>query len=67
MSISIRGEENWFYGTNKCMGHLLTFLAKQTVLQTLNMEHNELFDAQKDQIRQTMSNSAPDCTIEELD
>ena len=36
------------------MGPLLTFLAKQTGLQTLNMEKNNLSDAHKDQIRQVV-------------
>ena len=45
------------------MGPLLTFLAKQSGLQTLDMEYNKLSDTQKDQIRQTVSDSALNCTI----
>ena len=50
-------------GTSECMGPLLTFLAKQTGLQTLSMFGNQLSDAQKDQILQTVSDSAPNCVI----
>ena len=46
------------------MGPLLTFLAKQTGLQTLKMLHNYLSGAQKDQIRQAVSENAPNCEIE---
>ena len=45
------------------MGPLLTFLAKQTGLQTLTMDCNELSDTQKAQIRQAVSDSAPNCVI----
>ena len=46
------------------MGPLLAFLAKQTGLQKLAMGGNYLSDAQKDQIRQAVSDSAPNCMIE---
>jgi len=46
------------------MGPLLTFLAKQTGLQTLKMnEYNYLSAAQEAQIRQAVSDSAPNCAI----
>ena len=62
-SITIMDERKWFGNTEECMGPLLTFLAKQTGLQTLKMKYNWLSDAQKDQIRQTVSESAPNCAI----
>ena len=46
-SITIKFEPNWFCGTSECMGPLLTFLAKQTGLQTLEMKYNRLSDAQE--------------------
>ena len=46
------------------MGPLLTFLAKQTGLQTLQMQFDSLSAAQKDQIRQVVSVSAPNCAID---
>jgi len=64
--IHIEMERNWFRDTDECMGPLLTFLAKQTGLQTLWMQENKLSDAQIDQIRQVVSNSAPNCAIEEV-
>jgi len=66
-SITISMENKWFRDTEECMGPLLTFLAKQTGLQTLRMNLYTLSAAQKDQIRQTVSDSAPDCEIEYLD
>ena len=62
-SITIIGEKKWFRNTEECMGPLLTFLAKQTGLQTLSLKFNNLSDAQKDQIRQTVSDSAPNCRM----
>ena len=62
-SITIYGEEDWFKGTDECMGPLLTFLAKQSGLQTLEMKRNSLSDLQKDQIRQAVSTNAPNCAI----
>ena len=62
-SITISEEYNWFEDTDECMGPLLTFLAKQTGLQKLAMGGNYLSDAQKDQIRQAVSDSAPNCEI----
>ena len=50
-SMTIIEEENWFKGTDECMGSLLTLLAKQTGLQMLEMEDNKLSAAQMDQIR----------------
>ena len=44
------------------MGPLLTFLAKQTGLQKLTIDC--LSDEQQGQIRQTVSDSAPNCEIE---
>ena len=46
-SITINDEKNWFEDTEECMGPLLTFLAKQTGLQTLTMKMNKLSDAQE--------------------
>ena len=46
-SITIKLEDKWFEDTEECMGPLLTFLAKQTGLQTLQMEFNGLSDAQQ--------------------
>ena len=43
---------------------LLTFLAKQTGLQTLEMHNNYLSYAQKNKIHQTVSDSASGCAIE---
>ena len=63
-AITISEEFNWFHNTEECTGPLLTFLAKQTGLQTLTMRSNGLSDAQKDQIRQAVSDSAPNCVIE---
>ena len=65
-AITINEEFNWFEGTEECMGPLLTFLAKQTGLQTLIMSGNDLSDAQQDQIRQAVTDSAPDCAIKQL-
>ena len=48
------------------MGSLLTFLAKQTELETLDMHDNDLSPAQKDQIRQVVARNAPNCVIEFL-
>ena len=62
-SITISWEPKWFEGTEECMGPLLTFLAKQTGLQKLDMLANELSAAQQDQIRQTVSDKTPDCAI----
>ena len=62
-SIRIEREKKWFEDTEECMGPLLTFLAKQTGLQTLTMIYSSNSDAQKDQIRQTVSDSAPNCAI----
>lgn len=62
-SITINKSDKWFEGTEECMGPLLTFLAKQTGLQTLTMIINNLSDAQQGQIRQTVSDSAPNCAI----
>jgi len=62
-SIFIGDEENWFKGTDECMGSLLTFLAKQTGLQKLRMEYNNHSIKQKNQIRQAVSDSAPNCEI----
>ena len=39
-SITIIMEQNWFKDTEECMSPLLTFLAKQTGLQTLTMKMN---------------------------
>ena len=64
-SITISSEVKWFRGTEECMGPLLTFLAKQTGLQTLLMVNGHSA-AQKGQIRQTVSDSAPNCTIKAL-
>ena len=61
-SITIKEEDKWFDGTDECMGPLLTFLAKQTGLQMLDMRSFKMFsNAQKDQIRQAVSVSAPNC------
>ena len=62
-SITIKLEPNWFGGTDECMGPLLTFLAKQTGLQMLDVTANSLSTAQKNQIRQTVTDSAPNCRI----
>ena len=48
------------------MGPLLTFLAKQTGLQTLSMNRNKLSASQKEEILQTVSENALNCTIEYL-
>ena len=61
--ITINEEASWFYDTDECMGPLLTFLAKQTGLQTLEMLDSGLSDAQCDQIHQVVSDKAPDCAI----
>ena len=45
---------------------MLTFLAKQTELETLDMHDNDLSPAQKDQIRQVVARNAPNCVIEFL-
>ena len=66
-SITINTEALWFEGTDECMSPLPTFLAKQMELQTLTMKSNSLSDAQKDQIRQAVTDSAPNCEIEDLD
>ena len=63
-TITISDEVNWFSCTEKCMGPLLTLLAKQTALQTLTMEENRLSYTQQEQIRQAVSDSAPNCTID---
>ena len=47
-SIMIIAEVNWFKGTDECMGPLLTFLAKQTGLETLEMYIKTLSNVQKD-------------------
>ena len=44
-SILINLETKWFEDTDECLGLLLTFLAKQTGLQTLVMGGNRLSDA----------------------
>ena len=64
-SITIIAEKKWFdWGdTSECMGPLLTFLAKQTALKTLKMDFNSISYAQKDQIRQAVSDSAPNCAV----
>ena len=46
-TITIRWEKKWFEGTEECTGPLLTFLAKQTGLQTLTMKRNFLSEAQE--------------------
>ena len=46
-SITISMEKPWFRNTSECMGPLLTFLAKQTGLQTLTMKRNLLSEAQE--------------------
>ena len=58
--------EDWFEDTDECMGPLLVFLAKQTGLQTLQMEDNFLSDEQQSQIRQTVADNASECTIGDL-
>ena len=45
-SITIEAESNWFEDTEECMDPLRTMLAKQSGLQTLDMEYNNLSDAQ---------------------
>ena len=66
-SITIRMEAYWFMDTDECMGPLLTFLAKQTGLQELEMEHNELSEAQQSQIRQLVESIAPNCAIKVIE
>jgi len=61
--IKIYDEGKWFRNIEECMGPLLTFLAKQTGLQLLIMNHNGLSDVQKDQIRQAVTDNAPNCNI----
>ena len=65
-TITIMKEWKWFEDTEECMGPLITFLTKQTGLQTLLMRSNSLSDAQFVQIRQTVSECAPNCEIKDL-
>ena len=43
---------------------LLVLRVKQTTLKTLKMDGNFIFDPQKQQIRQVVTQNAPECTIE---
>ena len=68
-SVTINSENDWFAGDRDgCMAPLLVLLARQTSLTTLKMPSSSalpaLSDAQKDQIRKVVSESAPECTIE---
>ena len=64
-SITICEEKQWFKDDRDgCVVPLLVLLARQTSLKTLKMDHNLLSDAQKDQIRKVVDESAPACTME---
>ena len=64
-NITIWGEDEWFKDNRDgCMVPLLVLLARQTSLKTLKMDHNLLSDAQKDQIRKVVDESAPACAME---
>ena len=63
-NLNLEYEESWFeHDRDGCMAPLLVLLARQTSLKTLEMNNNELSDAQKDQIRKVVSENAPECTF----
>ena len=61
-SLNLEMNKKWFkYDRNECMAPLLVLLARQTSLKTLDMNSNELSDAQKDQILKVLTENAPEC------
>ena len=62
--VTINREQGWFEDREECMAPLIAFLAKQTSLDTLTMEDNRLSKDQKSNIRQTITDTAPNCRVD---
>lgn len=45
------------------MAPLIAFLARQTALESLTMQRSQLTKAQESSIRQTISETAPNCQV----
>ena len=66
-NLSFNRERNWFKGREECLASLLVLLARQTTLKSLEMEFNELSEAQKQQICDVVEQTAANCEIKKLD
>ena len=47
--------DNWFGGRDECVELLLTFIARQPLLRTLNLKACDLTPSQQDQIRAALA------------
>jgi len=62
--VTITDEPMWFgYGGEECMAPLIAFLARQTALESLTMQRCQLKEAHESSIRQTISETAPNCQV----
>lgn len=60
--VTITDEPMWF-AEEECMAPLIAFLARQTALESLTMQRSQLEEAHESSIRQTISETAPNCQV----